>query len=217
MLTMGNSGYLDFMLNWAASLDRVGVRNYIAVALDTVAYEGLAAASVNVHFDVALTGNTTSGTPRFKSEEYINIVTLKPRLISFLLHAGLNVLWCDGDIVLFVNPWDEIHDAARHRRTRGHGDDIAERAASEPAHIVTQTDSHWNYTMRHIRRFANSGFTYYRHSPLILTFAKCMLGFFGLPEGVGQMDQDALNWCIHFWNQVALILSYVGHATPQLF
>mmetsp|Transcript_6408 Transcript_6408/g.19386 ORF Transcript_6408/g.19386 Transcript_6408/m.19386 type:complete len:541 (+) Transcript_6408:192-1814(+) len=101
--------FLDVLDNWLASLDRIGLTNFIIVALDNEAYKRLKAVrpdnTVLSPF-LAISNSATYGT-----EGFATVVRSRPVLLTHLLRAGYPVMYSDVDIVYNSNPFDEVDDS----------------------------------------------------------------------------------------------------------
>lgn len=113
MLT-ASAGFIDFLMNWIISAERLGFTNFLVVAEDAELYHALDA---RYHDRVLLSDLVSLSDveePKergdkvgfsYNSQKYNLLVGHRPRYISTLLSMGFNVLYTDTDTVWMESPW----------------------------------------------------------------------------------------------------------------
>jgi len=109
-----NEGYVDFAVNWACSLAKVGLTNFMFHASDPEAKAKLEALGYPAYYyesddDRAYSQNNTvqnegvNGVP-YGSVAYQGLMNTRTEFIYKVLQKGYNILLCDVDIVFLRNP-----------------------------------------------------------------------------------------------------------------
>ncbi|EPS68350.1 hypothetical protein M569_06419, partial [Genlisea aurea] len=101
VITFGNFAFVDFMVNWAEHLMRLGVTNFLVGAMDAKALEALYRRGVPV-FDMNC--NTSSEDVGWGSARFHMIGREKVFLINRLLRFDFEILVCDADMIWLKNP-----------------------------------------------------------------------------------------------------------------
>jgi hypothetical protein len=100
-----NRGFVPYLRNLVCSIERVGVRNWFAIAMDNETCPTLGPlAPCTFPYARPL---TTTGLAHYRSLEFNRMVMQRPLWIHWLLGEGYTVLNCDLDVV-----W--IHDPLPH-------------------------------------------------------------------------------------------------------
>ena len=108
---------LHFARNWYQHLQRAGVRNYALIATDDEALSALSYEIGPRHvvqcprsiFDGAGDG---SAQQTYRSRGWTKLMFAVPRMLRWVLSAGLHVLWMDTDVVTVRDPFPLLHRLA---------------------------------------------------------------------------------------------------------
>ncbi|SPQ98680.1 unnamed protein product (mitochondrion) [Plasmodiophora brassicae] len=110
-----NCGYLDFVDNWLASIQALGITNYILIALDMHAYKTLMGAypdhtilSVTVSESTQNQAQPDPNAREYGSAGFGNVVRSRPEFLLPFLRQGYTVFYSDIDTFWLGNPFDEI-------------------------------------------------------------------------------------------------------------
>lgn len=161
ILLTASAGFVDFLMNWIYSVERLGITNFIIVAEDVDLYNSI---PERYHDRVLLSDlvmpsdevvekehGDTHGFA-YNSAKYNLLVGHRPRYISALLAMGFNVLYTDTDTVWLESPWAHFP---------GGYDMYVQSDAEGP-------DSHpWHMLC--------TGFMYMRNNEIILEFMRAWL------------------------------------------
>lgn len=110
----------DFALNWASALQRLGLRNWLLVALDTTQHASMLASDLVGPAASALAPPSRQGvgarTPRATSlftrvgsvEDLLQAATRVRAIALLLSRTHLEVLTCDVDVIPLSDPWPSI-------------------------------------------------------------------------------------------------------------
>lgn len=107
-----NFGYVAFAVNAILAMERLGLRNFVVVALDaeTAGYLSEAFPDAPVHFSAGDNEDEVSYLAHsYFTHGYIRLVNRKTRLAHRLLQHGYNVLIADVDTYWVRDPWPRIH------------------------------------------------------------------------------------------------------------
>lgn len=111
VISFCNYSFLDLAFNWLHNVLKMGISNYLLVALDPRAHEVLTQKEVQTCMlpkeDEVLWGEDSEnfGTVGFKA-----ICNEKPFLVLEIVKDGWDVLWTDVDIVWLSNPFPYFTD-----------------------------------------------------------------------------------------------------------
>ena len=180
-ITFTNKGYLDFAANWLYYVREHGVSNYLIFALDSEAYDTLAAMEANVFLaDVhAQQGGVDRSATEFGSDPFKKIVHLKPTLTLRVLELGFSLLLSDADVVWLQNPFN------------------VPAVTGSPLNLMS--DAHFGLGMGTTPYFVNSGFAYMTPEASTLSFMREVVRL--LASRPDKMDQDAYNTAISNWKR----------------
>jgi len=111
VVTSVNCGYVDFADNWAASLVKQGINNFVIVPLDDRAQAALARVYPNNTVPV-LTGispdSIQSETAEFNTDGFEKLTSTRPRLILAFVKLGYTTMYSDVDTVWRKNALAEV-------------------------------------------------------------------------------------------------------------
>jgi Nucleotide-diphospho-sugar transferase len=109
IVAASNFDYLDFADNFAHSLLRLNITNFVFVPLDTKVHDALKAAYPE-HTLPTMPGleNHPDGKAEFGSAVFKTLTSSRPQFIQAFLRKGYAVLYNDIDIVWQHNTWDVL-------------------------------------------------------------------------------------------------------------
>jgi hypothetical protein len=166
MFTIATAGYVPFVLNLHASLQRIGLGNQLVVYTpDRSVKRELSVMGVR---SLCFGHQCLPQWSDFKKPGFAEIVAYKYAVASEILSTGSNVLFVDSDIVFLRNP-------AKHLR------DVIERTS---AHLIMQFES--------LKNQYNTGFWFARPEPLLLEVFRNMHDCLIVDKTVTE-DQDRFN------------------------
>lgn len=102
-----NWGYREFMMNFVCNLRRLHITNYIIAAFDSKLYEYGFIRGLSIYHENTVTSSLSSDeddTVAYGSDAFKELTKMKSRIVLRFLELGINILWCDVDIILFKNP-----------------------------------------------------------------------------------------------------------------
>ncbi|ELR24793.1 fucosylgalactoside 3-alpha-galactosyltransferase [Acanthamoeba castellanii str. Neff] len=113
VLALCNAGYLDLLLNWKASVDRLNITNYVIVPNDIKAAQQLSFLGIDWAYDpaIGLGDLASSEAARYTTDKkdpmhqsWNQVVHKKAANVRAIIATGLNVLVTDVDIVFMKDP-----------------------------------------------------------------------------------------------------------------
>ena len=108
MFTIATAGYVPFVLNLHASLQRIGLGNQLVVYTpDRAVKRELSARGVH---SLRFGGQRYPRWSDYAGPGFTEIVAYKYAVASEILNTGRNVLFVDGDIVFLRNPAQHLKD-----------------------------------------------------------------------------------------------------------
>lgn len=117
ILSFVTSGYADFAINWALSLEKVSCRAYLLLCLDRMAYEKLLSYNVNAFFfpphAIMEVVNVHNRSLEFASKDFLHLMRFRAWTLALLVHHH-NILFSDLDIVFTRNPLEYISQLPGH-------------------------------------------------------------------------------------------------------
>lgn len=111
LITAGNFGFLDFLLNWGCHADALGL-NYVIVALDAKTYERF-----DPNRTVLAQGVDCEKAESWHQGHYYEIVCMKTQLVAEVVDKlGVDVVFTDPDNVFREDPFSTKFDLGRKMR-----------------------------------------------------------------------------------------------------
>lgn len=118
-LLMSTNGGVELLQNWIRSAHHVGLTNFLVVCLDMELYQalkqhghkhsvllpksiGYSASSSSTSSSSTSNNNVNTKTniATYKSKEWSSMMMMVPKLTKWVLQLGVNIVYCDTDIVL---------------------------------------------------------------------------------------------------------------------
>lgn len=196
-----NFAYRDFAMNFICNLNRLGITNYIALAMDRPVFDHMAKRGANVFFakhshkkhhhahanghgsedmhpDTHLAGGkpvvrTLADADTFGTIAFLETSRRKSLLVLKVLHLGYDVLFSDVDVVWVRNP--------------------IRRMASFPSDIVLQSDTRFSPQARPLNYNVNSGLYFARSNPRTI---RAFLAIIKYSQAIRRSEQKAFNYVL---------------------
>ena len=110
---------LHFARNWYHHLQRAGVRNYALIATDDEALSALSHEIGPRHVvqcprSIFHGAGDGAAQQSYRSRGWTRLMFAVPRILRWVLSAGLHVLWMDTDVVTVSDPFPLLHRLAAH-------------------------------------------------------------------------------------------------------
>ena len=110
VVAITNEEYLDFADNFAQSLIRQNVSNFVLVCLDDISYEALRLV-YPLQTQLLTHLPTTTGSVRPGSDAFWRLTSLRPAILRAFLEENFSVFYNDIDMVWQKDVWKEVDTA----------------------------------------------------------------------------------------------------------
>lgn len=112
ILSFVTGAYVHIALNWAESLRRCSVSNFVLVALDKMAYHALESKLKEHLFFFAPLADlepSTSSSFDFETPEFLSLMRMRAWVLCVLLHGDVSILFSDLDVVFLQDPFAPLN------------------------------------------------------------------------------------------------------------
>ena len=110
VVTHTTGANLPFARNWWRHLDRATVLNYVLIATDDMAFAAIEHERPGraVRCPRAIFAHAEGRPVSYRSSGWTRLMFAVPRMVRWVLRAGVNVLWMDTDVVALADPFPHI-------------------------------------------------------------------------------------------------------------